>query len=72
MKPIEPIFRMLAVLVVFFAVLLVVTARMFPNDYQTFQVIAQLLSGFAGALLAKIKTATGTEEPETQKKDKPS
>lgn len=55
----EPILYLLAGMVIFFTVLLFVSAKFLTNDGQTFQVISGLLTGFAGALLARVKPADG-------------
>ena len=51
----DPITVLLATLVLILVVLLLIQAHIHPNDGQTFQVLASLLSGFAGALLARVK-----------------
>ena len=45
---------------VFFAILLVVVDKLFPNEGQVFQVLANLTSGFAGAFFTRIQPATTT------------
>ncbi len=52
---IEPVLRLLAVMVVFFTLLLFVAEKLFPNDGQIFQVISGLLAGYGGALLMRVK-----------------
>lgn len=54
---IEPVLYLLTLIVVFFTALLFVASYTLPNDGQTFQVISGLLTGFAGALLGRVKPA---------------
>lgn len=49
--------------VFFFVICLFVSEAFFYKDSQLFQVISSLLSGFGGALLAKVKT--GPSDPTT-------
>lgn len=51
----EPVLLLLVVLVVFFTILAVGCAWVFPQDGQTFQLIAGLLTSFSGALLLRVK-----------------
>ncbi len=53
---IEPIVLLLTFLVIFFSVVLVGIAKFLSSDGQTFQIIAGLVTGFAGSLLTRIKT----------------
>ena len=55
-------FRWLFIGVIFFTVCLFVTEKYFTNDGQMFQVIANLLSGFAGAMLMGIRKELGLPE----------
>ena len=57
LKQLDSILYLLAAMVVFFTILLFVSARFLTNDGQTFQVISGLLTGFAGALLGRVKPA---------------
>ena len=52
---VEPIVMLLAGLVVFFTLLLVGVAKFMAMDGQTFQVVSGLVTGFAGALLMRVK-----------------
>lgn len=54
----DPIIWMLFGGTVFFTCVLLAVAWLFKTDGQTFQAIASLLSGFAGALLTRIKPPT--------------
>ena len=60
----EPVLLLLATMIVFFTVLLFVSARWFPNDGQTFQAIASLLSGFSGAFLMRVKPVGKKDDDE--------
>lgn len=63
----ESLDLLLSTLVVFFTILLLLCSKFFPNDGQTFQVISGLLTGFAGALLMRIKG--GKHDDPTPPKD---
>ncbi len=52
---VEPIVYLLFAAVVFFTLLLVAISKWSPNDGQTFQVVSGLVTGFAGALLMRVK-----------------
>ena len=60
---IEPVLLLLAFLVVLFAGALFVSERMFPQDGQIFQVISGLTTGFAGALLLRVKPQRQGDDP---------
>jgi hypothetical protein len=60
---IEPIVLLLVGLVVLFSCALIGVAKFMSSDGQTFQVIANLDSGFAGALLMRVKPKGTTEDP---------
>lgn len=60
---IEPVVKLLAALIVFLLLVLVAVSKWSPNDGQTFQVISSLLTGFAGALLMRVKPDTKSEPP---------
>lgn len=55
-------FKMLFAGVIFFTLCLFIADKFFVNDGQMFQVIANLLSGFAGAMLMGIKKELGLPE----------
>lgn len=55
----DPILKLLLVGIGFFTAVLLYTQKYFPNDGQTFQVVAGLLTGFAGAFLGFAKTKLG-------------
>lgn len=57
----EPVIKLLAGLIVFCLLLMVIVSKWSPNDGQTFQVIGNLLSGFAGALMMRIKPDGGKD-----------
>jgi len=59
LKDLDPNIKLLSLLTVVFATLLIVVDIILQNDSQVFQVIAQLLAGFSGALLAMIKAKAG-------------
>jgi hypothetical protein len=61
MKQIDPVLWLLAALIVFSACLVIYCEHMFPMDGQVFQVMSSLVSGFAGALLMRVKPATPAE-----------
>ncbi len=70
MSAIDPILKMLVALVVFFSLLLIGVARFMSSDGQTFQILSSLVSGFAGALLLRIKPRDASEKdpvPGTQR-----
>lgn len=54
-EPIEPILKLLVVVIFVFIVTLFVAEIWFKDDSQLFQVIANILSGVTGAFLARIK-----------------
>ncbi len=51
----EPIIWLLFGAVVFFSLMLVAISKWSPNDGQTFQVVSSLVTGFAGALMMRVK-----------------
>lgn len=57
----DPIVWMLFGGTIFFTFVLIGVAYFFKTDGQTFQVVAGLLTGFAGALLTRIKPPTKPE-----------
>lgn len=73
MQRIEPVLYLLALLVLVFTACLFISERFYPNDGQIFQVVSNLLSGFGGALLMRVKPANKTEEhtPAAEQDDKP-
>lgn len=63
MTKLDPVLRLLTSLVIAFALLLFVSEHFFPMDGQIFQVMSNLLSGFGGALLMRVKPSkTNTED----------
>lgn len=56
-EPVEPVVYLLFVGIVFFTLILFAAEHFFNNDSQLFQVIAGVLTGFAGGFLARIKPA---------------
>ena len=54
---VEPIIYLMCVMIVFFVGVLLASETFWKEDAQMFQVIATCLSGFTGALLARIKPA---------------
>ena len=63
-KQIDAVVYLLAAMVVFFTGLLFISALYLTNDGQTFQVISGLDTGFAGALLLRVKPADPKKAPE--------
>ena len=59
MKNLDPAIRMLAMLLVFFTLVLFYAEHFFHGDGQLFQVVSNLLSGVAGALLMGIRRELG-------------
>lgn len=59
----DPIVWMLFGGTIFFTFVLIGVAYFFKTDGQTFQVVAGLLTGFAGALLTRIKPPSKPEAP---------
>lgn len=59
---IEPVLLLLSALLMFFTVLLFCSSSLYPTDGQIFQVISGLVTGFAGALLMRVKPRTAAEE----------
>lgn len=59
-KDLDPNVRLLFIGTVFFAVILVFVDWLFKGEGQVFQVIAGLLTGFSGALLAMIKAKSNS------------
>ncbi len=57
MPKLEPVLYLLAFLVLVFTGCLFASEHWFPNDGQIFQVVSNLLSGFGGALLMRVKPA---------------
>lgn len=55
--------RLLIGSIIFFVIALFYAEHRFPNDGQIFQVISNLVSGFAGAFLMYIKGQLGVAEP---------
>lgn len=70
MKDLDPVLKLLTGLIVFFAVVVILLAKFLSDDGQTFQVMGNVLSGFVGALLMRVKTDTGPDPapPGTSKK----
>lgn len=65
-EPIEPVLLMLCGMIVFFTLLLFASEKFFGTDGQIFQVVANLLSGFGGALLMRVKPRNNeTGDPPT-------
>ena len=62
MSSIDPILKMLVGLVIFFSLLLIAVARFMSSDGQTFQILSSLVSGFAGALLLRIKPRDASDK----------
>jgi len=60
---VETIDKLLLAGVLFFTLLLVAISKWSPNDGQTFQVISGLLTGFAGAFFARLKTGADKKTP---------
>lgn len=54
-QKVESIIILLFGAVVFFSLMLVAISKWSPNDGQTFQVISSLVTGFAGALMMRVK-----------------
>ncbi len=63
LKQIDSILYLLAAMVIFFTVLLFISAKFMENDSQTFQVVASLVTGFAGAFLARVKPPEPKDPP---------
>ncbi len=64
MKRMDPILKLLLAGIVFFTVVLLYTQKWFPDDGQTFQVVAGLLTSFGGAFLAFARKELGVpDEP---------
>ena len=64
MPKIEPVLYLLTFLVLVFTCSLFASEHFFPNDGQIFQVVSNLLSGFGGALLMRVKPAAkATDDP---------
>lgn len=63
MTKLDPVLLLLTGLIVFFAIILVGLAKFLSDDGQTFQVVGNVLSGFVGALLMRVKTDTGIADP---------
>lgn len=51
----DPIIRLLAVLVVFFVLVLIYACHLLPNNQQVFTVLSGLVTGFGGALLGLVR-----------------
>ena len=62
MPKIEPVLYLLTFLVLVFTCSLFASEHFFPNDGQIFQVVSNLLSGFGGALLMRVKPAAKTPD----------
>jgi hypothetical protein len=62
-EKVEPILYLLGVMIVFFTAVLLAVEYWFKEDAQVFQVIASILTGIAGAFLARIKPA-GQDQPQ--------
>ena len=72
MPRLEPVIMLLTGLVVFFSLLLIGVAVWMSMDGQTFQVISGLVTGFAGALLMRVKPRAAEDhstEPAAPKAD---
>lgn len=61
MPKLDPVLVLLTGLIVFFSGMLLFIAFRLNSDGQTFQVVGNLLSGFAGALLMRVKTDTAPD-----------
>jgi uncharacterized membrane-anchored protein len=68
MKTIEPVLLLLAGLLVLFTFLLLWCSVVLKTDGQTFQVISSLVTGFAGALLMRIKPRGQADKDEPEVK----
>jgi hypothetical protein len=70
-RKIDPILKLLLVGILFFTATLLYCQKWFPGDGQTFQVIAGLLTGFAGAFLGFAKKELGVpdEQPPLAHRD---
>ena len=55
LKNIDAIDKLLFLGILIFTALLMIEAKFYATDGQTFQVISGLLTGFSGAFLARIK-----------------
>ncbi len=66
---VEPIIYLLCIMIGFFVVVLMACEAFWKDDAQIFQVIATGLSGFIGALLARIKPAQ--QQPVTEPEPDP-
>lgn len=60
---VEPIVLLLVGLVLFFTLVLIGIAVFLSSDGQTFQVIANLVAGFSGALLMRVKPRGSPQDP---------
>ncbi|HKS75107.1 MAG TPA: hypothetical protein VJQ82_18005 [Terriglobales bacterium] len=58
----EPVLLLLSGLVIFFTACLFASEHFFKDDGQMFQVVSNLLSGFGGALLMRVKPASKSTE----------
>lgn len=67
MKQLDPILKLLLGGIVFFLAVLLYIQKWFPNDGQTFQVVAGLLTGFSGAFLGFARKELGVEDPPKDK-----
>ena len=63
LKQIDAVVYLLAILVVFFTLLLFVSAKFLENDAQTFQVVSGALTGVLGALLMRVKPQEQKDPP---------
>ena len=62
-EKIEPILYLLSALIVLFTSVLIGVEWAFKDDAQVFQVVASILSGLAGAFMARIKPANQNSAP---------
>lgn len=68
MRDLDPVLKLLTGLIVFFTIALIGIAVVLKDDGQTFQVMGNVLSGFVGALLMRVKTDTSPDvKPGTQR-----
>lgn len=65
MRTLDPKLILLSLMVFFFTIALFYCEHVFPNDGQIFQVVATLLSGFAGILLSDLRKVLGIADPDS-------
>lgn len=56
---VEPVIKLLCVLMVFFTVVLIYCSHLFPTDGVVFAVFSGVLNNCAGALFMRVKQAKG-------------